>query len=135
MDDCRREIIPAVGTNAIRLPDEIVAPVGTAYCDLAKWVFGDVVQLGVACARRDALPSTDELHTLSLRAVLAPTNSVAQAFNDKIIAGFPAASICDYLSTDRIDGGQSGKYTNLPVEFLKSLMFESPSRARESEHT
>ena len=121
LGDGRRQVASEVSANAIRLPDQIVASDETTYGDLARWVFGDVVQLGLAAARQDSWRSADIIETVSLRAVLAPKKSVVQAFNDDILKRFPPASVVEYLSTDRIAGENAEDYANFPVEFLNSL--------------
>ncbi len=70
LGDGRLPLTPAVAPNAVKLPDDVLAPADTTYADLAAWVFGDVVQLGLHCSRRDARVDMDELKILSSRAVL-----------------------------------------------------------------
>ena len=84
----------------IRIPDSLLAPVGTTVDSLADWVFGNVVTMGLKCVgstEEDVRLARDHL---SKRAVLAPKNIDVDSFNQQVLQKFPAESLREYASSD-----------------------------------
>ncbi len=110
---------PAVGPSAVRLPETILAPADTDVEALATWIFGDVRAEGLRCA--SGFASTEDINSLSAKALLTPKNDVVNSVNAMILQTFDQSEVQDLFSSDSIGGGSAEDYGNYPVDFLNSL--------------
>ena len=96
--------------RAIRLPDDVAAPLSWKPCDLLAWVYGGY----------ESVAPADWSRFYEKRAVVTPTNAAASELNDTMMQGLPEDGGCMSRSSDYIvaDEGEVDHYT---PEFLNSL--------------
>ncbi|CAK0799480.1 unnamed protein product [Prorocentrum cordatum] len=108
-----------IGPQAIRLREDIVAPTGWGPADLAGHVFPDLpTQAQAIVAAPDA---AEPLCYFRDRAILAPTNAVADAVNATLLEALPASTQVTYYSIDDIDAGTPEERNLWPVGYRSEV--------------
>ena len=108
-----------VSAFAVRLPDEICAPYGSTVDDLVEHIFPNLAEEAARCVSGGGL--TEHLEYFRERAILTPTNAVADEWNAAILQSLDPGTHVTYTSSDSIDAATDQDNVLWPMDFLNSL--------------
>ena len=119
LGDGKLHIYSSLTPFAIRLPENIEAPIDWELADLIQYSFPDLEEW---TARIVANPEGgEERKYFCGRALLTSTNKVVDSINNEILERFPSSAKTTYFSVDSADAASPEETALWPLEFLHSL--------------
>ncbi|CAK0808237.1 unnamed protein product, partial [Prorocentrum cordatum] len=117
--DGRAPTFPDIHPEAVRLPDNIVAPSHWGPEDLARAIYADIAASAARCVGGDV--AAEDLQYFCDRAILTPKNATADSANVAILReAFPDTTVT-YYSVDDVDAASPAERDLWPTDFLNSL--------------
>ncbi|CAK0903273.1 unnamed protein product [Prorocentrum cordatum] len=117
--DGRAPTFPDIHPEAVRLPDNIVAPSHWGPEDLARAIYADIAASAARCVGGDV--AAEDLQYFCDRAILTPKNATADSVNVAILReAFPDTTVT-YYSVDDVDAASPAERDLWPTDFLNSL--------------
>ncbi|CAK0881113.1 unnamed protein product, partial [Prorocentrum cordatum] len=117
--DGRAPTFPDIHPEAVRLPDNIVAPSHWGPEDLARAIYADIAASAARCVGGDV--AAEDLQYFCDRAILTPKNATADSVNVAILReAFPDTTVT-YYSVDDVGAASPAERDVWPTDFLNSL--------------
>ncbi|CAK0811873.1 unnamed protein product [Prorocentrum cordatum] len=117
--DGRAPTFPDIHPEAVRLPDNIVAPSHWGPEDLARAIYADIAASAARCVGGDV--AAEDLQYFCDRAILTPKNATADSVNVAILReAFPDTTVT-YYSVDDVDAASPAERDLWPTDFLNGL--------------